>query len=179
MFSFIACNKSDYSKYQQLIKDEPLTGKRYDSIFKGIYFGMPSKDFYAHCWSLNKQGLFTDGENNTAVLYHMEKGTLPQQASMNFYPLFIDNKIAKLQAIISYDAWAPWNKKLDADSLQLDVLHMMQRWYPQGNAFLSITDKDRGTLFIKVDGNRRIIIGKYDDVRVKVDYTDLLVKQNK
>jgi len=30
---------------------------------------------------------------------------------------------------------------------------------------------------VKVDGNRRITIGKFDDRKVKVDYTDLLIEQ--
>jgi hypothetical protein len=28
-----------------------------------------------------------------------------------------------------------------------------------------------------VDGNRRITIGRYDDVHIKVDYTDLLIEK--
>jgi hypothetical protein len=30
---------------------------------------------------------------------------------------------------------------------------------------------------VKVDGNRRIILGHYDDADVKADYTDLRVEQ--
>jgi hypothetical protein len=38
-------------------------------------------------------------------------------------------------------------------------------------------DEKRGTIYIKVDGNRRITIGRYNDLQVKVDYTDLSVKR--
>ncbi len=168
------CSRSDYDQYKNLVKKELARGVREDSLFLGIKFGMTSKDFYAHCWELNKQGLITDGNNNTAVLYKLNKG-LRSQASMNFYPDFRDNKIYKMRTDFSYDAWAPWNKSLFADSLQLDVLQLYKKWYGDKN-FITMSDSVRGTIFIKVDANRRIIIGKYDDMHVKVDYTDLLVE---
>jgi hypothetical protein len=54
------------------------------------------------------------------------------------------------------------------------VVRLYKNWYGENN-FIQMNDSLRGTLFVKVDGNRRIIIGKYDDRHVKVDYTDLLV----
>lgn len=171
------CINDNFKKYKSLEAKEPASGKRVDSLFMGIYLGMTSKQFYVHCWQLNKEGLFTDGANNHAVLYHLKNGELKYRGSMNFYPEFINDKIYKMQATLSYDAWAPWNKNTMADSLQQDVLKLLTKWYPAGNPFLPIEDKQRGTIYVKVDGNRRIIIGKYDDMRVKVDYTDLLTDQ--
>ena len=171
------CTNDNFKRYQSLVAEEPASGKHADSLFAGIYLGMSSKDFYVHCWQLNKAGLFTDGENNNAVLYQLHKGELKYNASMNFYPEFLNGKIYKMQATINYDAWAPWNKSMMADSLQQDVLKLFAKWYPAGNPFLRIEDKERGVIYVKVDGNRRIIVGKYDDMRVKVDYTDLLTEQ--
>lgn len=171
------CTNDNFRKYERLAAEEPASGKRVDSLFGGIYLGMTSKDFYMHCWQLNKTGLFTDGENNHAVLYPLKNGELKYKASMNFYPEFLHGKIYKMQATFNYDAWAPWNKSMVADSLQQDVLKLLAKWYPAGNPFLRIEDKERGIIYVKVDGNRRIIVGKYDDMRVKVDYTDLLTGQ--
>ena len=70
-----------------------------------------------------------------------------------------------------------WNKYLEADSLLPDVVTMYKKWYSEGNPFIQINDEKKGTIYVKVDGNRRITIGKYDDVRVKVEYTDLLVEK--
>jgi len=81
-----------------------------------------------------------------------------------------------MRVIFSYDAFAPWNRRLFADSLQLDVLNLLKKWYKDRD-FISISDDTKGTIFVQVDGNRRIIIGKYDDAHVKVDYTDLLVDE--
>jgi hypothetical protein len=171
------CSSDDFETYKKLEAKELASGKRNDSLFMGIYLGMTSKDFYMHCWQLNKAGLFTDGDNNTAVLYHFKNGELKYNASMNFYPGFHDDKIYKMQATFNYDAWAPWNKGMMSDSLQQHLLQLLRTWYPKGNNFLAIEDKERGTIYVKADGNRRITVGKYDDMRVKVDYTDMLVEK--
>ncbi len=172
-----SCTNDNFKKYEALEVEEPASGKHADSLFMGICLGMTSKQFYTRCWQLNKQGIFTDGENNNAVLYQMNQGQLKYKASMNFYPEFRNDKIYKMRSTFNYDAWAPWNKSMMSDSLQLDIVKLLTKWYPAGNIFLQIQDKERGTIYVKVDGNRRIIVGKYDDMRVKVDYTDLLAEQ--
>src|SRR3954465_6099665 len=141
------CTNDNFQKYKDLVAEEPASGKHVDSLFMGIYLGMSSKDFYLHCWQLNKAGLFTDGENNHAVLYPLKNGELKYKASMNFYPEFLNSKIYKMQATFNYDAWAPWNKSMIADSLQQDVLKLFSKWYPTGNPFLPIEDKERGIIY--------------------------------
>lgn len=173
----ISCGKeTGYKKYQALVKQELADGQRVDSLFLGVYLGMSSKEFYMHCWDMNKKGLFTDGEDNTAVLYNMTGG-LNHPASMNFYPEFYKDKISKMGVSFRYNGWAPWNKHMFSDTLKQDVLRLYKKWYPGGNPFIKIEDKDRGVIYVKVDGNRRIIIGSHDEVYVKVDYTDLFIEK--
>jgi hypothetical protein len=174
--SVTGCSWLGGNEYNRLVKKELAKGTRSDSLFMGIYLGMTSKAFYAHCWDLNKKGVFTNGSNNTSVLYRINKD-LKYQASMNFYPDFYEDRIFSMWATFEYDAWAPWNKAQQADSLLPDVLQLYKRWFPGGNDFITITNEKRGTIFVKVDGNRRITIGKFDDRMVKVDYTDLLIEQ--
>lgn len=173
-----ACNyfSSNSEKYSRLVKKELARGVREDSLFLGLKLGMTSKDFYVHCWDLNKKGIISDGEFNTAVKYKL-KSELKHPGSMNFYPDFYENSIAKMRVKFSYDGWAPWNKALFADSLMPDVLDLYKKWYPKGNEFITLNDTTRGTIHVKVDGNRRIIIGKYDERVVMVDYTDLLIEE--
>lgn len=166
-----ACN-SDNNRYYKLVEEELSKGVRHDSLFMGIKLGMTSKEFYTHCWKMNKKGIFFEGLSNTTVLYRF-KNELKHPATMNFYPDFQQNKINRMRVNVNYDAFAPWNKNLYADSLQLDLLNLFKKWYP-GTNFMKIMDKDRGTIFVQVQGNRRIIIGKYDEQNIKVDYTDLL-----
>ena len=174
-----SCGDADLRTYKKLVKKELATGKRVDSLFFGIRFGMTRKEFYAHCWELNKKGLFTDGQNNMAVLYKLNHNELRHNGSMNFYPEFYKNRIVKMPVTFQYDAWAPWNKNLFADSLKEDVVNLYKKWYPNGNPFIKMDDDKKGTIYIKVDGNRRITIGRYNDLQVKVDYTNLLVSEEK
>jgi hypothetical protein len=171
-----SCNDPNH-QYTTLLNSELRSGKKVDSIFFDIKFGMPSKDFYLYCWNMNKKGVFTDGINNQYVLYKVPKGELKSSASMNFYPDFYKGKIVAMRVLYQYDAWAPWNKQLFADSLMLDVLHMYQRNYKNGNPFIHIHDDKRGDIYVKVDGNRRIIIGKNNEMVVKVDFTDLITEE--
>jgi len=171
-----ACNGGKQKTYSELVKQDRAKGERKDSIFLGIYLGMSSKNFYGHCWELNKTGLISDGNNNTMVLYKSDLG-FKHAASMNFYPDFYNDKIAKMRVQYQYDGWAPWNKHLFADSLLPEVVNLYKKWYPDGNEFISITDSIKGTIYVKVDGNRRITIGKYNEMLVKADFTDLLIEE--
>ncbi|MBG9376056.1 hypothetical protein I5907_07410 [Panacibacter sp. DH6] len=175
VFLLAACKESSMQQYNQLVQKELSTGKRVDTLFYGIAFGMDLRQFYKHCWELNKQGIFTDGTNNRAILYKLNNHELKHDASMNFFPEMAGDKIYKMQATFQYNAWAPWNKHLYADSLLPDVLQFYRQWYRDGNPFIQISDEEKGTIYVKVDGNRRITIGRFDDRIVKVDYTDLSV----
>ena len=172
-----ACVQTDTNKkYTQLVKAELASGKRVDSIYLGMYFGMTSKQFYLHCWNLNKAGVLTDGQSNTAVLYKLNHNELKHPASMNFFPVFTQDKISKMNASIQYDGWAPWNKRFFADSLLPDVIQYFTKWYAEGNSFIKIKDAEKRIVYVKVDGNRRILIGKEDDMNVHVELTDLLTE---
>jgi len=159
-------------EYDRMLEKELSKGKKEDTLFFGIKFGMTNKEFFAHCWEMNKKGIFTDGTNNTAVLYKM-KTELKHEASMNFYPDFENGKIVRMKTNFQYDGWAPWNKALFADSLLIDVLDLYRRWY-RGNEFIKMTNAEKRTIYVKIDGNRRITIGRFNDFLVKVDYADLL-----
>ena len=171
-----SCTDSGLRQYETLSKNEIASGRRVDSLFFGFYFGMTNKDFFSYCWQQNKKGIFTDGQNNMYVLYKMKNNELLHPASMNFYPDFYQNKIYKMRVLFQYDGWAPWNKQLYSDSLLPHVVDLYKTWYKDGNRFIRIYDKEKGTIYVKVDGNRRITIGRYDDMIVKVDYTDLFIE---
>ena len=174
----MACSgPDDMREYDKLVNQELGTNKRYDSIFLGMYFGMASKDFYQHCWDLNKKGYITNGSSNTSVLWKMDTG-FSHPVDINFYPQMADGKIFKMGATFNYQAWAPWNKHLGSDSLKREVLNLYKKWYGDQN-IIELKDSVRGNIFVKVDGNRRITIGRFDDIHIKVDYTDLLVEKQR
>ena len=168
---FQSCRSGN--SYAAMVDREVKSGKRVDDIFFDIKFGMTSKEFYLYCWNMNKKGVFTDGLNNQYVLYKPKQGDLKHPASMNFYPDFSNGRITGMRVLYQYDEWAPWNKKLFSDSLLKDVLNLYERMYPDGNSFMAIRNEQRGDIYVKVDGNRRITIGQFNDMVVKAVFTDL------
>jgi hypothetical protein len=166
---------SPRTKYERKLKHELASGVRYDSLFMGFYFGMPEKDYYVHCWNLNKKGLIRQGESNTTVLYEL-KDELKFPAAMNFYPRFVQGKIYEMPVRFTYKGWAPWNKTLSSDNLEIDVL----KWYEiiYGKGFIEVKHPERGTAYVKVDGNRRITIFIENELNVWAVFTDMTVKQD-
>ncbi len=156
--------------YREKVKEELASGIRYDSLFLGVSLGMERKAFYDTCWKLNKRGLVMQGPSNMSVEYRT-KDLLKYPALMRFYPGFYENKIYEVPATFSYEAWAPWNKQLSADSLVEDVKDLMDKWY--GKGYIEIDQKDGKKAFVKVNGNRRISIYKVSDQYVHAVFTDL------
>ena len=166
---------SPRSKYENRLKDELASGMRHDSLFFGLYFGMPEKDFYTHCWMLNREGFIKQGPNNMTVEYEM-KEELKYPATMQYYPEFMQGEIIEIPVRYIYNGWTPWNKKLSSDNLELDVLRLYEKIYGEG--FIKVKHPKRGMAYTKVDGNRRITIFKQDELHVWAVFTDMSVKRN-
>ncbi len=165
------------SDYEKMVLREKESGIRHDSLFLGLYFGMNRKDFYAHCWELNKQGLIRQGGDNSTVLYEL-KDELAYPAQMDFYPKFHEDKIYEMPVTFTYEAWAPWNKHMFADSLKLDLLDFLEEWYGEGFIPVEHPQKKNIKAHVKIDGNRRIfVISEVDDKSVKVTFTDLKARK--
>lgn len=181
-FTIAGCSQdSSNEQYNKLVAKELASGKKVDSVFYGIYLGMPQHGFFMHCWEMNKKGLFTDGTDsrgNMCVLYKLPN-ELKYPASMNFYPDFKDSSIWKMRASFHYNGWAPWNKHLDSDHLLEDVLAMYKKWYSAGNPFMLVKEPQKVDKYVKIDGNRKITLQKSDEVVVDAEYTDLLVEGDK
>jgi hypothetical protein len=171
------CKKSEYTK---LAEAELGRGVRFDSIFLGIHFGMKREGFFERCTNLNKQKLTTMGRNAN-VLYKLKNpvGTI----AMNFYPEFYDDSIYQMNVLFNYENWDPWARKLQPDSLQVRVKKIFENWY--GPGFIKVEDnaqeKIRGDFktnfaFVKIDGNRQVIIFCDGEMDVKAVITDLVTK---
>jgi len=164
---------SPRSKYERILKHELASEVRYDSLFMEISLGMPEKDFYTHCWDLNREGLIKQGSNNTTVEHEL-KDELIYPATMNFYPEFFQDKIYEMPVRFLYKGWTPWNKNLSSDSLAADVLKWYEKVY--GDGFIKVIHPKRGIAYVKVNGNRRITIFKEDGMHVWAIFTDMSVK---
>lgn len=159
------------TEYQKLVETELAQNVRQDSLFLGIHFNMNRKDFFAHCWELNKQGMLTNGTGNS-VLYDASEH-FSEATNMTFYPSFVENKIFEMPVEFQYKAWAPWNKDLEVDVLLDEVKAVLDRWYGEG--YLKMVSPDGlQTVWVKVNGNRRIRVFRKSVSSVVVIFTDLI-----
>lgn len=167
--SLLAGCRSDYEK---LVDRELASGIRHDSLFLGLRLGMSRDSFYRHCFDLNHAGLVTNGPENNTVLYAVSG--YPYPIDMNFYPDFEQEKIYKMAVVFNYQAWAPWNKALFSDKLVVDVLDLMTKWY--GPGFLALKTPEGKPFWVKVNGNRQILVSIQNERNVRVEISDLTVK---
>jgi hypothetical protein len=171
---FLISGCTPKARYDNILKRELAKGTRNDTLFLGLYFGMPEKEFYTHCWNLNKKGLIRQGEFNTTVRYEVKKD-LKFPANMDFYPHFKDGKIFEVPVRFLYQGWAPWNKNLSSGELQKYVLKCYKKTY--GRKFLKVVHPTHGAAYVNVNGNRRITIFREDEMHVWAVFTDLTVKK--
>ena len=160
--------------YERLIRKELSKGVRQDSLFLGLYLGMPRESFYRHCYNLNQKQLVRQGHGTLSVEYYLPDQD--PQIIMNFYPDFFEEKISQMPTSFVYRAWAPWNRKMFADSLQQQLMPIFMKWYG-GNDFIFLKKEFFGPVYAKIDGNRRIVMSCKDDQHVLVVYTDLLAEK--
>ena len=160
-----------------MIEEGLASGVRNDSLFLGTYLGMNKKDFYAHCWELNKKGIIKQGPSNLSVQHDLDS-LAENPIWMHFYPEFIDNKIWKMPVQFRYKAWAPWNRRLFNDSLiTCDVIPLAETWF--GKGFKEFKHPDKPSVWVKVDGNRLVRIQQKleDDQIAEMTIADLVVKE--
>lgn len=163
------------SEYEKLEKKELSSGKDVKELFFGLELGMERRAFFDTCWDLNKQGVLTNGPTELSIEYQAEMPS-GNPARMRFYPKFEQDKIYLMPIEFTYEGWAPWNEKLTAENLRDDVIKLFEEWY--GSGFIEVTNEDKSqTVFVKIDGNRRIRIFKKHISAVRVEISDLPVEK--
>lgn len=169
-FTLFCCVKSDYTL---LVERELSKGIRNDSLFLGLHFGMTRQQFYDQCMNLNRQHLTTVGFKNYNVLYKLSDSA--GSIAMHFYPHFDNERIYKMPTIFSYENWTPFDKNTHPDSLQVRIKKMLEQWY--GTGFIWVDNDEYGrSVFVKVDGNRQIVLFCEGEMDVKAVFTDLSVE---
>lgn len=79
----------------------------------------------------------------------------------------------------SYTSWAPWNKKRQSSFLLEDLKNKFKKEYG-GNDFIEIKiDNNKVKAFVKIDGNRQVLMYEKGDDRHEVKMEDLRYKIKK
>lgn len=146
-----------------------------DSLFLGLYLGMPQKGFFDHCTELNSQRIITQGPGGTTSVEHKIKGTYGGDVSMRFYPTFIEEKIYEMPVTYTYESWAPWNKEFSSVVLFPKILESYKSIY--GDDFQIVNHPYQGKVYYRMDGKRRINLFIKDDQFVQAIFTDMEVEE--
>ena len=155
-----------------MVTAELGSGERHDDLFLDIHFGMDAKEFYNHCWKLNKEGILRQSNRNNAVYFAVDSTLTKYKMDINFYPNFsADGKIVEMPCLVNYRAWNPWTREMDGEHLVEDTRNLFARWY--GDGFIKMERAGKLPAWVKVDGNRRTIITKRDENTAKVVITDM------
>ena len=172
LFVFACQAKSEYQK----LKDTELTkGVVYDSLFAGLSFGMTQKQFYDYCWDMNEKGLFVNG-TGSQVLYDVSQD-FSRPTQLTFYPKYVNGKMLEMPLEFQYRDWALWNEETKVELLMEEVKEVLLTWYG-GNDFIKMTSPDGSTtVWVKIDGNRQIRVGRMNISTAKVNITNLVVKE--
>ena len=170
---FISCKKNPYVILE---RDEIASGVRYDSLFLGVKFGMSSKEFYSHCWDLNRKKLVSQGPSNNSVKYLIPTESVGQNIEMLFYPVFNNDTVYEVNTTFSYTGWAPWNKETSAEYLMDEIIELLSKWYV--TEFYEIKGpKNKSKLYATINGNRRIALTKVTEREIRARFTDVLIEQ--
>jgi len=164
------------SEYEAYVDRELSSGIEVDSLLFDLHMGQSRKEFYDHCWKLNKQKVIKQGGGANIQLDIPADELYPERGGIKllFYGAFDENKIMRgMNFTYSYRAWAPWNKNLHADSL---LVHLQQKLIDDfgGNDWLSVElPKSQKTAHVKIDGNRKMLLYKKDNQQVSMKIRDL------
>ena len=76
LFLFLAialCFAACESEYSKTVKKELKTGVIHKDLILGLKIGQTQKEFYDHCWQLNKQQLVSQGSGNKFAKHFMPR----------------------------------------------------------------------------------------------------------
>ncbi|MGY6544583.1 hypothetical protein [Arthrospiribacter ruber] len=162
------------TEFDKVKERELASGKVVEDLFLDLKFGMGRKEFFGHCWELNKQGVLTNGAHYLQVLYRPEVPS-GKEVHMHFYPQFEDDQIYFMPIEFNYPAWFPGNEDYEVEKLMEDVVGLLESWYGEG--FFEVTNSNKtARAIVKVDGNRLIRVFKKNITNVRVEILDLRVK---
>lgn len=164
MLSLAGC--SGELSYEEWVERETASGVQNDSLFLGYYFGMERQDFRDASWEMNQQGLMS---GLTKIQYQFED--LGNRATKEFWPDFVDDRVAKVPIEVSYNAWAPWNQDLWSEQLMIDLEDYLSDLYSTRFREIYVPEIEKNAL-VSIDGNREIRISRINDQKVQLDFID-------
>ena len=147
--------------YEKVVREELRRGERYDSIVYGVRLGMSYDAFTRYCFAQNQRGVFKPNETGNAVQVAWAEG-FGFPVKFEFFPTEVTDKFAPIrayQASVRYRDYSLYNPEMTVENLLPETLAFFEQGYG-GRDFLRVPQDDPWVKYryVKVDGNRRIII---------------------
>lgn len=167
--TFVACE----SEYSKTVKRELQTGVVHEDLILGLKLDQTQKEFYDQCWKLNKQQLVSHGPDNNFAKQTMlldSTAQQPKKVEMLFYGIFDKEMVMHgMHMKFTYLKWAPWNEDYQSAVLVKELKEKYIKQY-KGNPFIEISIKEDVKAYVKVDGNREILLyaNSAKDVTAKI-----------
>ena len=169
------------SEYQRAIETGLASGEIHENLVLDMKVGWTKKEFFSHCWKMNKEGKIHQGGGNSYARYYVPPGEIheePEEIDMLFYGIFNEqDTMIGMDMKMSYVKWAPWNEDMKADKL----IDRMKEHYVHtygGNEFMNINIGEEGFVAnVKVDDNRQILIYPTSDKDIAIKIEDLRYKK--
>jgi hypothetical protein len=178
LFLFFLSFASCRSDYEKMLAQEKAKGIRNDVFYQDFKFGMPQQEFMDTCWALNKRGILSHGTELPTTTRLDVSADFSEKVFMNFFPEYQDGVISEFFAIFVYQDWSPWTKNLTQDKLLEETKAYFLKKFP-GNNFVELKGKEASgnKIWVKIDGNRQILVFPFKEQKVKALFTDLTRKK--
>jgi hypothetical protein len=168
------------SKYEQTVLRERYFGGEHNELLFELRIGQKMQDFYDKCTELNKRKEVTQGEGVNAKKILYPKDSNGKEIEMLFFGLQDNERnLRGMRMRFAYKAWAPWAKDYQAEKLIDPIKDSLMAWFPGNTFFPVVVKNDSIPAYIKVDGNRRIILKKKSVRQLAVTIEDISGKFTK
>ena len=179
LFSFFGCNSS--SSYTKLVNKELKSGKIENNLFLGFQFGMTKDQYFDRCSVLNKEKIIVSGGRNfSPEQILVPKNQEEKKIKMSFFGTFDNQRILNgFDIQFNFLGWSDWNIDYQSPVLLDQIKDSILTWFP-GNDFIQVKiDESVKTAYVKIDGNRRVVMYTMNSKDVVVKINNLLNPSSK
>lgn len=139
----------------------------------GFQFGMTKDQYFDRCSVLNKEKIIVSGGRNfSPEQILVPKNQEEKKIKMSFFGTFDNQRILNgFDIQFNFLGWSDWNIDYQSPVLLDQIKDSILTWFP-GNDFIQVKiDESVKTAYVKIDGNRRVVMYTMNskDVVVKIN----------
>lgn len=173
VFLLISCRQE--VTLEDMQSKELARGVRYDSLIYGVHFGMSMEDFANHCAQMNRKKLFMPNTQGNAVRIRFTEG-YQEPVQFEFFPDQNPTRtLVRLTGALRYESFSYYDKKYAIKNLLKEAIGFFEDGYG-GNEFIALPHENvlLEHKFVKIDGNRKIILSPtFDGQVLEVVFEDI------